>query len=513
MKHLKQLFMLFILLWSLVMPSTVLAATSSSSSSSTSSTSASSSSAVSSSSSSSSSTDDSLQKIKQKGTLVVGTSADYPPYEFTTKINGKTKYVGFEIQLDKRLAKDLGVKLVIKNMDFDSLMVALETGKIDAVVGALNVTNERKKSVDFSHTYYSGNSYFLINKNDRSRYKTAKDFKGKTVGAQNGTTQSSMIKKSMPYATNKGLAKLSNLVIALQSHKVDAVLMDEATAKAYAANNDNFVAFNSKLPSTAGDMAIAFPKGSTALVAAANKTIDEVNKENVINKKWLPEASKYMRSYKKQNTVLSYWRYFAKGVEYTLIITVVSVFFGFILGTLFALMRLSKNKLLHAISVCYIEFLRGTPMMVQIMFVYFGIGAVIRSMPALLAGIIAVSLNSGAYVAEIIRSGIQSIPLGQTEAARSLGMSKSTSFHYVIMPQALKNIWPALGNELITLLKDSSLVSTIGVGELMFETQLVQADTYKGVLPLFITMMIYFVMTFTLSRVLLYFEGRMKHAH
>jgi polar amino acid transport system substrate-binding protein len=92
-------------------------------------------------------------------------------------------------------------------------------------------------------------------------------------------------------------------------------------------------------------------------------------------------------------------------------------------------------------------------------------------------------------------------------------MSKSTSFHYVIMPQALKNIWPALGNELITLLKDSSLVSTIGVGELMFETQLVQADTYKGVLPLFITMMIYFVMTFTLSRVLLYFEGRMKHAH
>lgn len=132
------------------------------------------------------------------------------------------------------------------------------------------------------------------------------------------------------------------------------------------------------------------------------------------------ESAQYMKSYKKQNTVLSYWRYFAKGLEYTLIITIVSVFFGFILGTLFALMRLSKNKLLHTIAVCYIEFLRGTPMMVQIMFVYFGIGAIIQSLPALLAGIIAVSLNSGAYVTEIIRSGIQSIPLGQTEAARSL---------------------------------------------------------------------------------------------
>ena len=506
MKHLKQLFMLFILLCSLVMPSTALAATSTSSSSA--------SSAVSSSSTSSqAATDDSLQKIKQKGTLVVGMSADYPPYEFTTKKNGKTEYVGFEVDLAKQFAKDLGVKLVIKNMDFDSLLVALETGKIDVIISGMNVTNERKKSVDFSNTYYSGNSYFLINKTDKERFNTAKDFKGKTVGAQNGTLQSTMIDKNMPGVKNKGLAKLSNLVIGLQSHKVSAVLMDEATAKAYAANNSNLYAFNSKLPSTAGDIAMAFPKGDKSLEAAANKTIKQVNDEDLVNKQWIPQASKYMKSYKKQNTVLSYWRYFAKGIEYTLIITIVSVICGFILGTLFALMRLSKNKLLHSIAVCYIEFLRGTPMMVQIRFVYFGIGAIIQSMPALVAGIIAVSLNSGAYVAEIIRSGIQSIPLGQTEAARSLGMSKKTTFQEVIMPQALKNIWPALGNELITLLKDSSLVSVIGVSELMYQTQLVQSATYKGVLPLFITMLIYFVLTFTLSRILLHFERKMKHAH
>lgn len=289
--------------------------------------------------------------------------------------------------------------------------------------------------------------------------------------------------------------------------------MDAATAKAYAANNSNLMAFNSKLPNTAGGIAMAFHKGDHSLEAAANQTIKRVQQKDLINKRWIPQASHYMRSYKKQNTILSYWRYFATGIEYTLIITVVSVVCGFILGTLFALMRLSKNKLLHSLAVCYIEFLRGTPMMVQIMFVYFGIGAIIQSLPALLAGIIAVSLNSGAYVAEIIRSGIQSIPLGQTEAARSLGMSKRLAFHYVIMPQALKNIWPALGNELITLLKDSSLVSTIGVGELMYQTQLVQSATYKGVLPLFITMLIYFVMTFTLSRILLYFERRMKHAY
>lgn len=104
---------------------------------------------------------DSVQEIKQKGTLVVGMSAAYPPYEFTTKENGKTKYVGFEVSLAKLFAKDLGVKLVIKNMDFDSLLVALETGKIDAVISGMNVTTERKKSVDFSNTYHSGDSYFL----------------------------------------------------------------------------------------------------------------------------------------------------------------------------------------------------------------------------------------------------------------------------------------------------------------------------------------------------------------
>ena len=124
--------------------------------------------------------------------------------------------------------------------------------------------------------------------------------------------------------------------------------MDAATAKAYASNNSNLYAFNSKLPVTAGGIALAFPKGDTSLVNAANQTIKKVNDEDLINKKWIPESAQYMKSYKKQNTVLSYWRYFAKGLEYTLIITIVSVFFGFILGTLFALMRLSKNKLLHS---------------------------------------------------------------------------------------------------------------------------------------------------------------------
>ena len=463
---------------------------------------------------SSQTTDDSLQKVKDKGTLVVGLSADYPPYEFTAKVDGKTKYVGIDIDLAKQFAKDMGVKLVIKNMNFDSLLVALETHKVDAVISGMNPTAERQKSVDFSNIYYTGGKYIVINKKDKTKYTTKDSFSGQTVGAQNGTLEYSLIQKQMDGAKVKGLAKLNNLILALQSGKVAGVLMEEATAKAYVQNNSNLYAFNSKVKINTNETgtAIAFPKGSASLVAAANKTIAGVKKADLIDQQYVPNAAQYMQTASKQNTMLNYWTYFAKGLEYTLLITVVAVFFGFILGVLLALMRLSNGKILHSLAVAYIEFIRGTPLMVQVMFVYFGVGAIIQSLPALVAGIIAVSLNSAAYVAEVIRSGIESIAIGQTEAARSLGLSQKQTYQYVVIPQAIKNIWPALGNEFITLIKESSIVSVIGVGDLMYQTQLVQSATYKGVMPLFITMLIYFVVTFTLSKVLNYFEGKMKHA-
>ncbi|KRN34255.1 amino acid ABC transporter [Liquorilactobacillus mali] len=455
-----------------------------------------------------------LQKIKDKGTLVVGTSADYPPYEFTVKQSGKTTYVGLDIEIAKKFAKDLGVKLEIKNMNFDSLLVALETHKVDAVISGMNPTPERQKSVDFSNVYYRGKQYMLINKKDAALYKNIHSFKNKTIGAQAGSLQYDLVKKQMKNNQIKGLAKLNDLVIALESGKVNAVAMEEATAKAFAQNNTSLKVINPEfnVDSSQTGSAMAFPKGATSLVQAANKTIAQIKKKNLINKQYIPLAGKYMTNNSKKNSMWNYWTYFAKGIEHTLIITVVSVFFGFILGVLLALLRLSKSKLGKVIATAYIEFVRGTPLMVQVMFVYFGIGAVIQSLPALLAGIIAVSLNSAAYVAEVIRSGIESIPAGQTEAARSLGMSQTLTYRYVIIPQALKNIWPALGNEFITLIKESSIVSIIGVGDLMYQMQLVQSATYKGVIPIFITMVIYFVMTFGLSKVLGYFEGRMKHA-
>ncbi|HJF29731.1 ABC transporter substrate-binding protein/permease [Ligilactobacillus saerimneri] len=457
---------------------------------------------------------ESLAAVKKRGKLVVGVSADYPPYEFTAKVGSKTEYVGMDIEIAKQVAKDMGVKLEIKNMDFDSLLVALETHKIDATISGINPTPERRKNVDFTDLYYSGKQVILINKRTASEYKNAASFDGKKVGAQTGSLLYDLVKEQMPKAQVKGLAKLNNLVIALKSNKVDGVAMDYPTAKAYAENNPDLTTMDPHfiVDKDQTGYAMAFAKGADSLVASANKTIAKIKQKDLITSEYIPQASKYMTQSTKENKMVDYWTYFAKGVEYTLIITIVSVFFGAILGTLLAIMRLAHNKVIHYLAVAYIEFVRGTPLMVQVMFVYFGIGAVIQSMPALVAGIIATSLNSAAYVAEIIRSGIDSIPVGQTEAARSLGMSQAKAYRYVILPQALKNIWPALGNEFITLIKESSIVSVIGVADLMYQTQLVQSATYKGVAPLFVTMLIYFVLTFTLSKVLNHVERKMNHA-
>ena len=453
-----------------------------------------------------------LKKIKQSKQLVVGTSADYPPLEFTTSQNGKTKYVGVDIELAKDIAKDLGVKLVIKNMSFDSLLVALETGKIDMVISAMSPTPERKKSVAFSEIYYRpSGEYFLINKKDKNKYTNIKSFKGQTVGAQTGSIQYNLVQKQMKGTKVKGLGKINNLVLALQSGKVAGVVVEELIAKAYAQNNPSLYAVKSDLKEPQAGNAIAIAKGQSDLVAQVNKTINHVKKDNLIDKKYLPEAAKYMKTANKNNTMLKYAPYFVKGIWYTIVITIFSVVIGIVLGMILALMRLSDVKIFRWIAIAYIEFIRGTPQMVQILFVYFGIGYIIPGLSAVAAGIIAIGLNSGAYVAEDIRSGINSVAKGQTEAARSLGLSQKKTYRYVVIPQAIKNIWPALGNEFITLLKDSSLVSVIGVSELMYQTQLIQTSTYRGVLPLFIAMIIYFIITFTLTRILNHFEKRMKH--
>ncbi|MGB9802362.1 amino acid ABC transporter permease [Desulfofundulus sp.] len=215
------------------------------------------------------------------------------------------------------------------------------------------------------------------------------------------------------------------------------------------------------------------------------------------------------------------------GAVKTLQITAISVFIGCILGLIAGLSRLSLNRFLSFLATCYVDFFRGTPLLVQIVIIYFGIPQILRdfqdylvhtygitpvfeNIPVFLAAVIACSLNSGAYIAEIFRAGVQSIEKGQMEAARSLGMTHGQAMRYVILPQAFKRVIPPLGNEFIAMLKDTSLLSVIGFEELFRRGQLIVGATYQAFQIYLTVAFIYLVMVVSFSRLVDYLERRLK---
>ena len=209
--------------------------------------------------------------------------------------------------------------------------------------------------------------------------------------------------------------------------------------------------------------------------------------------------------------IMKYIPMLLDGVKWTIILTLLAVSFGVLLGLITALMRMSRFKVISFIATCYIEVVRGTPIMVQLFLIYFGLPQVLGfNIPELISAVIALAFNSGAYVAEIIRAGIQAVDRGQTEASYSLGMNNTMTMRYIIIPQAIKNILPALVNEFITLIKESSVVSVIGLTELTRKATIISSITYKPFEPLIIIAGIYFIMTFSLSKFMGRIERRMK---
>ena len=214
----------------------------------------------------------------------------------------------------------------------------------------------------------------------------------------------------------------------------------------------------------------------------------------------------------------NYYQYFLRGTRTTILISLLTVFCGSILGCLIALMRLSKAKALQKFASIYITVIRGTPMLVQLYIVYhqldfipyptgsiFGVDLE-RALPC----IIALSINSSAYVAEIIRAGIQAVDKGQMEGARSCGMTNGQAMRYVVMPQAVKNILPAIGNEFVTMVKETSIIQYLGIGDLMYNNGIVVTSTYNPLPCYYISAIIYLALNIILGKGLNIFERRLR---
>ncbi|MBO8573432.1 ABC transporter permease subunit [Staphylococcus aureus] len=452
--------------------------------------------------------DQTWEKIKERGELRVGLSADYAPMEFEHTVNGKTEYAGVDIDLAKKIAKDNNLKLKIVNMSFDSLLGPLKTGKIDIIISGMTSTPERKKQVDFSDSYMMTKNIMLVKKDKVNEYKDIKDFNNKKVGAQKGTEQEKIAQTEIENASITSLSRLPDVILALKSGKVEGAVVEKPVAEAYLKQNPKLGISNVKFNEEEKDTVIAVPKDSPKLLSQINKTIKEVKDKGLIDK-YMTNAANAMND--DSGFISKYGSFFLKGIKITILISLIGVALGSILGAFVALMKLSKIKIISWIASIYIEILRGTPMLVQVFIVFFGITAALGlDISALVCGTIALVINSSAYIAEIIRAGINAVDKGQMEAARSLGLNYRQTMKSVIMPQAIKNILPALGNEFVTLIKESSIVSTIGVGEIMFNAQVVQGISFDPFTPLLVAAALYFVLTFVLTRIMNMIEGRLN---
>ncbi|HDC6134540.1 TPA: ABC transporter permease subunit [Staphylococcus aureus] len=452
--------------------------------------------------------DQTWEKIKERGELRVGLSADYAPMEFEHTVNGKTEYAGVDIDLAKKIAKDNNLKLKIVNMSFDSLLGALKTGKIDIIISGMTSTPERKKQVDFSDSYMMTKNIMLVKKDKVNEYKDIKDFNNKKVGAQKGTEQEKIAQTEIENASITSLSRLPDVILALKSGKVEGAVVEKPVAEAYLKQNPKLGISNVKFNEEEKDTVIAVPKDSPKLLSQINKTIKEVKDKGLIDK-YMTNAANAMND--DSGFISKYGSFFLKGIKITILISLIGVALGSILGAFVALMKLSKIKIISWIASIYIEILRGTPMLVQVFIVFFGITAALGlDISALVCGTIALVINSSAYIAEIIRAGINAVDKGQMEAARSLGLNYRQTMKSVIMTQAIKNILPALGNEFVTLIKESSIVSTIGVGEIMFNAQVVQGISFDPFTPLLVAAALYFVLTFVLTRIMNMIEGRLN---
>ncbi|HHV26340.1 MAG TPA: transporter substrate-binding domain-containing protein [Tissierellia bacterium] len=236
--------------------------------------------------------DNSLEKIKKKGKLVLGTSADYPPFEFHTMVDGKDEIVGFDIEIAKYIADELGVELEIKDMEFDKLLGGLSTGMLDIVVAGMNPDPEREKEANFTDIYYEANLSVLVNKEDASQINKLEDLNGKSIGVQIGTTQEKFAKTEIKDADVKSLSTNPDIAMNLKTKKIDCAIMEAPVAESFASSNDNLMVVEGvNIDSGSDGVAIAVKKGNDELTVKLNEILAEAKDKGLMDK-WFIEADK-----------------------------------------------------------------------------------------------------------------------------------------------------------------------------------------------------------------------------
>ena len=453
-----------------------------------------------------------------KDKYIIASDSSFAPFVFQDDSN---QYTGIDMELIKAIAKDQGFTVEVTNPGFDAAINSVQTGQADGIIAGMSVTDTRKKTFDYSDPYYTANSILAVK--DSSNIKSYEELKGKTVGVKTGTASQTFLEenKSKYGYSIKTFSDAASMYDSLNTGSVAAVMDDEPVVKYAIKQGKNLKTPIEGTPS--GQVAFAVKKGSNPeLIEMFNNGLANLKESG----KYQEILDKYLASEEKESTVdestiwgllQNNYQELLKGLGVTIALALISFAIAMVIGIIFGMFSVSPYKPLRWIAEIFVDVIRGIPLMIVAAFIFWGIPNLIESMTgqqspinAFVAGTIALSLNAGAYIVEIVRGGIQAVPVGQMEASRSLGISYSKTMRKIILPQATKIMLPNFVNQFVIALKDTTIVSAIGLAELFKTGKDIIARNYQSFRMYAILAVLYLIIITLLTRLAKRLEKRIK---
>lgn len=447
-----------------------------------------------------------------KASYTIVSDSSFAPFEYQDETG---KYVGIDMELIKAIAENQGFTITIQNPGFDAALNAVQAGQADAVIAGMSITDARKEIFDFSDAYYSSNILLAVkNGSDITSYE---GLKGKIVGAKNGTASYTFLEsnKDKYGYTLKPFDEASGMYDSLNSGSIDALMDDEAVLL-YAIQQGRD--FATPIPGEkSGEYGFAVKKGTNPeLIEMFNNgmaaLVQSGKYDEILNKYFnSTEETSSTTSTVDETTIAGLLKnnygQLLSGLGITIGLALLSFAIAIVIGIIFGMFAVSPIKALRVTSSVFVDVVRGIPLMIVAAFIFWGIPNLIESITGqqspindFVAGTIALSLNSGAYIAEIVRGGIQAVPAGQMEASRSLGISYGTTMRKIILPQAGKIMLPNFINQFVITLKDTTIISAIGLVELFQAGKIIIARNYQSFRMYAILAIIYLVVITLLTR-------------
>ena len=442
----------------------------------------------------------------------ISSDSSFAPFVFQ---NDQSKYTGIDMELIKAIAKDQGFTLEISNPGFDAAVSDVQNGNADGMIAGMTVTDARKATFDFSDPYYTTNSILAVQ--ESSKISSYEDLKGKTVGVKNGTASQTFLEenKSKYGYKIKTFSDGASMYDSLNSGSVAAIMDDEPVIKYAIKQGRKFKTPIEGTPS--GQIAFAVQKDSNPeLIEMFNNGLANLKEsgeyQKILDKYLSSDSEESTESTSVDETTIwgllqNNYKQLLSGLGVTIALALLSFAIAMVIGIIFGMFSVSPYKWLRWTAEIFVDVIRGIPLMILAAFIFWGIPNLIESMTGhqspindFLAGTIALSLNAAAYIAEIVRGGIQAVPDGQMEASRSLGISYSKTMRKIILPQATKLMLPNFVNQFVIALKDTTIVSAIGLVELFQTGKIIIARNYQSFKMYAILAVFYLVIITLLTR-------------